>query len=113
MYHWYESSGDIQGAGANGNINVLDILAQSFGLPIWLTEWGFVPSDSAAGQASYVTGRLNEYYSVRSQYNLQSIMMYELISAASSDDFGLIETDGTTKRLAYTAFKNFTAAHPV
>lgn len=113
MYHWYESSGDIQGAGANGNINVLEILSQSFGLPIWLTEWGFVPSDSAAAQASYVTGRLNEYYSVRTQYNLQSIMLYELISTASSDDFGLIETDGTTKTPAYAAFKSFTAANPV
>lgn len=113
MYHWYESSGDIQGAGANGSINVLEILAQSFGLPIWLTEWGFVPSDTPAGQASYVTAKLNEYYSVREQYNLQSVMMYELISTSSTDDFGLIATDGTTKSPAYAAFKSFTAANPL
>lgn len=113
MYHWYQSSGDIQAAGANGNINVLEILAQSFGLPIWITEWGFIPSISEADQASYVTNTLNEYYSVRQQYNLQSIMFYELISAASTDDFGLIETDGATKRVAYSAFKAFTAANPV
>jgi hypothetical protein len=113
MYHWYESSGDILGAGPNANINVLEILTQSFGLPIWLTEWGFVPSDTPAAQATYVSTRLNEYYSVRTQYNLQSVMMYELISAAANDDFGLIETDGTTKTPAYAAFKAFTAAHPV
>ncbi|RFU47219.1 lipopolysaccharide biosynthesis protein [Paraburkholderia sp. DHOC27] len=113
MYHWYESSGDIRYAGAFANINVLEILTQSFGLPIWLTEWGFIPSDTMAGRASYVTGVLNEYHAVRAQYNLESIMMYEMISAASSDDFGLIGTDGATKTLAYSAFKTFTAANPV
>jgi hypothetical protein len=113
MYHWYQSSGDILRAGENANINVLAILAQSFGVPIWLTEWGFVPGNSEADQASYVSGTLNEYYSVREQYNLQSVMMYELISSASTDDFGLIETDGITKTEAYTAFKAFTAANAV
>jgi hypothetical protein len=113
MYHWYESSGDMQGAGQFGTINVLEILAQSFGLPIWLTEWGFVPTDTEAGMASYVTNALTEYYSVREQYNIQSVMFYELISTNStSDDFGLIESDGATKRLAYSAFKAFTAANP-
>lgn len=113
MYHWYESSGSMLGAGASADINVLAILAQSFGVPIWLTEWGFIPSDTPAAQASYVTRTLNQYYSVREQYGLQSVMMYELISAASNDDFGLIETDGTTKTPAYPAFKGFTAANQV
>lgn len=113
MYHWYESSGNILGAGPNANINVLAILAQSFGVPIWLTEWGFIPGDTGAAQASYVSRTLSQYYAVREQYNLQSVMLYELISAAPTDDFGLIETDGTTKREAYAAYKDFAAANGV
>jgi hypothetical protein len=113
MYHWYESSGDIEHAGPSGSLNVLRILADSFGVPIWLTEWGFNANlDTPAQQADYVTRALTQYYTVRSQYNLESVMLYQLIDL-SNNLFGLVDTNGVTKKTAYAAFKNFTAAHPV
>jgi hypothetical protein len=113
MYHWYESSGNIEQAGPTGQYNVLRILADSFGVPIWLTEWGFnADLDTAAQQADYVTRALTQYYGVRTQYNLESVMLYQLIDLPGNL-FGIVGTDGVTKKSAYTAFKNFTAAHPV
>lgn len=111
MYHWYESSGDITRAGPQGLINVLQILKQSFNLPIWLTEWGFQLSDSSATQSTYVTNTLGEYFSLRETYNLQSVMMYELIDMSSSDTYGLIEVDGITHKPCYTSFKSYTASN--
>jgi hypothetical protein len=113
MYHWYESSGDITRAGPQGLINVLEILSSSFGLPIWLTEWGFQTSDSTSAQATYVANTLSEYASLRSQYNIQSILFYELMDTSTSDGYGLILSDGVTKNPSYSAFKSFVAANPV
>jgi hypothetical protein len=113
MYHWYESSGDITRAGPQGLVNVLEILSSCFGLPIWLTEWGFVTSDSASAQSTYVNTTLNEYESLRSQYNIQSILFYEMIDTTTSDGYGLVQSDGVTKNQAYSAFKSFVAANPV
>ncbi|WP_124800686.1 glycosyl hydrolase [Paraburkholderia phosphatilytica] len=111
MFHWYESSGDIVRAGSQGLTNVLQILKDSFGMPIWLTEWGYMTSDTAAQQTSYVTTTLNEYYSLRDTYNLQSVLMYELIDMPGGDTYGLLEADGVTKKPCYAAFKSFTAAN--
>lgn len=39
-YHWYESSGDIQCGGRyHACVDVLQVLKDSFNVPIWLTEW--------------------------------------------------------------------------
>jgi hypothetical protein len=110
-YHWYLSSGDIQcGWNNNSCVNVLEVLASSFGKPIWLTEWGWSgASDTPAQAAAYVTTALTEYLSVKDTYNIQSVMMYALIDP----DYGLIQEDGVTKNPAYAVFKNFTAANPV
>ncbi|WP_323118477.1 glycosyl hydrolase [Burkholderia alba] len=113
MYHWYESSGNIVRAGPAGNHNVLQILADSFGVPIWLTEWGFnSDQDTSDQQVAYVTRALTQYYALRQQYTLESVMLYQLIDMPGNL-FGLVGTDGVTKKAAYAAFKNFTAAHPV
>lgn len=111
MYHWYQSSGDITRAGPQGLTNVLQILQQSFNLPIWLTEWGYELSDTSSEQSSYVTSTLGEYYSLRETYNLQSVMMYELIDMSSTDTYGLIEADGVTHKPCYASFEAFTAAN--
>jgi hypothetical protein len=113
MYHWYESSGDITRAGPQGLTNVLQILQQSFNLPIWLTEWGYQLSDSSSAQTSYVTNALTEYYALRNQYNLESVMMYELIDMGTSDAYGLLEANGSTQKPCYSAFKNFTANNKI
>jgi hypothetical protein len=111
MFHWYETSGDIVRAGSQGLTNVLQIL-QTFGLPIWLTEWGYYTGDTPAAQATYVANTLKEYYSLRQTYNLQSVMMYQLIDTPGGDVFGVLAADGVTKKTSYAAYKNFTAANP-
>jgi hypothetical protein len=113
MYHWYESSGMPTEAGPQGLTNVLQILQQSFGLPIWITEWGFVPSDTAAQQSNFVSETLAYYNGLRSTYNLQSILFYELIDTSASDGYGLVLSDGVTKTQAYSAFKSYATANPV
>jgi hypothetical protein len=111
MYHWYETSGYITEAGAQGLTNVLQILQSSFNLPIWLTEWGYNMADTSAQQSSYVSSILAYYYALRAQYNVQSIMMYELIDMSTSDEYGLIEADGVTHKPCYAAFKAYTSAN--
>ncbi len=113
MYHWYETSGDIVRAGSQGLTNVLQILATSFGKPIWITEWGYYTGDTAANQAAYVSNTLKEYYSLRNTYNLQAVFMYELIDMGGGDDFGVLLADGVTHKSSYAAYKNFTAANAV
>ncbi|SAL82269.1 hypothetical protein AWB74_06209 [Caballeronia arvi] len=109
-YHWYESSGDALCGWINNQcFDVLQALKDSFGVPIWLTEWGWHgPTDTPDQQAAYVTKALTEYKSVKDKYNLQSVMMYALID----DSFGLLKNDGVTKSPAYAAFKNFVKANP-
>lgn len=110
-YHWYESSGDIVcGWRNNACYDVLQALKDSFGVPIFLTEWGWTgPTDTTTQQAAYVTRALTEYKSIKDKYNIQSVMMYAMID----DQYGLVKSDGVTKLPAYSAFKSFVAANPV
>jgi hypothetical protein len=89
---------------------VLQILKDSFGKPIWLTEWGWSGSkDSASSAAAYITQAMAQYRSIKDKYNIQCIMMYDLIDA----NYGLIQPDGVTRNPAYSAFKNFVSSNPV
>ncbi|WP_250455891.1 glycosyl hydrolase [Caballeronia sp. ATUFL_M2_KS44] len=110
-YHWYHSSGKIECAGRNNAcINVLQVLKDSFNVPIWLTEWGWSGSaDSATAQSAYVQETIASYYAVKDKYNIECIMMYAVIDPS----YGLIQGDGVTKTPAYATFKNFIAANPV
>lgn len=110
-YHWYQSSGDILcGWQDSACLDVLQVLKDSFNLPIWLTEWGWQGSDVTADQqATYVTTAMKEYRSIKDKYNIQSVMLYCLIDP----DYGLIQENGVTKNPAYSAFKQFVASNPV
>ncbi|SAL24085.1 glycosyl hydrolase [Caballeronia telluris] len=109
-YHWYKSSYDIQRAGRTASIDVLQILKDSFGVPIWLTEWGWSGSkDSPESAAEYVTSALTQYKSIKDKYDIQCIMMYCIID----DKYGLIRPDGVSRNPAYSAFKRFVEANPV
>jgi hypothetical protein len=110
MYHWYKSSYDIQYAGGSAAVDILQVLKDSFGKPIWLTEFGWSGSlDTPDSAAAYVTKAMTQYKSVKDKYNIQCIMMYCLIDA----NYGLIKADGVTKNPAYAAYRNFVAANPV
>jgi hypothetical protein len=110
MYHWYKSSYNIQKAGGSAAVDILQVLKDSFGKPIWLTEFGWSGSqDTASSASAYVTSAMTQYKSVKDTYNIQCIMLYCLIDA----NYGLIEADGVTKNPAYSAYKNFVANNPV
>jgi hypothetical protein len=110
-YHWYHSSGDIQCAGRDQQcVNILQVLKESFGIPIWLTEYGWSGANDGPSAASTYLGQvLAEYRAAKDQYDLQSIMLYELIDA----DFGLIQGDGATRNPAYETFRAFVAGNGV
>nr|WP_232316549.1 glycosyl hydrolase [Candidatus Burkholderia verschuerenii] len=110
-YHWYHSSGDIQCAGRYREcVNILQVLKESFGVPIWLTEYGWSGANDGQEAASTYLGQvLAEYRAAKDQYGVQSIMLYELIDA----DFGLIQGDGVTRNRAYETFRQFVAGNGV
>ncbi|PRX31997.1 putative glycosyl hydrolase [Paraburkholderia sp. BL18I3N2] len=113
-WHWYNDYDDIQNiCGGSGCYNVLSKL-QAFGKPIWLTEYGVRPWTATDSQAaSYLTGgtMMAEYASVASKYNLQSIQMYELYDDPAGT-YGLLQSDGKTKKSQYSSVKSFIASHP-
>jgi hypothetical protein len=114
-WHWYETSGDPALAydGTSRPFNVLANLDQ-YGVPLWFTELGFNTADSATQEASYVTNALTSFLSRGpvSSYNIMNTCWYGLYDDANGD-FGLVQSDGVTRKPAYTAYKNFVAAHPV
>ncbi|SAL60099.1 hypothetical protein AWB67_02907 [Caballeronia terrestris] len=110
-YHWYKSSGNIQcGGRSHACVDILQILKDSFNVPIWLTEFGWSGSmDTPQSAADYVSAALAQYWSIREKYNIESVMLY----SANDASYGLIQSDGITKNPAYGAYKDFIAAKPV
>lgn len=133
-WHWYETSGDPANTGSsggaapcgspNGGLNMLSFAgglgdgkggtSQFSARNAWWTEIGNAAADSQSQQSAYVTAILTQLYNNRVAYNIINFCWYELIYVAGSGgNYALINSNGTTKRTAYTTFKNFVAAHPV
>ncbi len=91
-YHWYQSSGDIECAGRYGQcVNIFQVLKDSFGVPIWLTEYGWARANVGPDEASaYLAQVMDSYWQAREVYDVRSIMMCELVDAS----FGLIQGMG-------------------
>lgn len=89
-WHWYESSGLITEAydGTATPYNVIEELAK-FGVPIWITELGFVPHGAEEQQSAYVETALAEYRGYRDLYNVVNVCWYALYDDGSGT-FGLI-----------------------
>ncbi|WP_157660458.1 hypothetical protein [Burkholderia ubonensis] len=103
-WHWYESSGRIDNAfdGTDIPYNVIEDLAK-FGVPIWITELGFIPDNSNFdGQSAYVSAALAEYREYRDKYNVINTCWYALYDDGEGD-FGLIQTGAETSAAAANA----------
>jgi hypothetical protein len=116
-WHWYSDMGDITNAcGGTGCHNVLAEL-QSYGKPIWLTEFGVRPTYGTDQQiADYMVGTkmMSAFLQLAPTYNIQSIQVYQLYDdpVGGEGNYGLIQNDGKTNKAAYAAFKNFVLANP-
>lgn len=93
-WHWYASSGWID-AGYDGTgtpCNVIEALA-AFGVPISITEPGFVSDNSDfERQSAYVSAALAEYHEHRQAYGVIGACWYALYDDGSGD-FGLIRVE--------------------
>ncbi|WP_175964517.1 hypothetical protein [Burkholderia pyrrocinia] len=100
-WHWYESSGRIDDAydGTDTPYNVLEELSK-FGVPIWITELGFIPDNTNFDrQSTYVNAALVEYREYRDVYNVINTCWYALYDDGSGD-FGLIHVDASRSAAA-------------
>ena len=113
-WHWYSDQGDMTNAcGGTGCHDILGIIS-SFGRPVWINEFGVRPKYGANDTiASYLTGNLmmQQYYTQASKYNIQSIQGFELYDSQEGN-YGMLQSDGKTKKASYMAVKNFIASHP-
>jgi hypothetical protein len=66
QHDWYESSGNITQAddGTGTPYNVLEEPSR-YGVPIWITEPGFIPHGAPEAQCAYVEAALDEYRGYR------------------------------------------------
>ncbi|SAK60967.1 hypothetical protein AWB77_02092 [Caballeronia fortuita] len=114
-WHWYSSQGDMTHAcGGTGCHDVLQFL-HDMGKPVWISEFGVRPDFGSYSQiANYITGNLMmaQFASVASKYNIQSIQAFQLYDD-SEGAYGLVQNDGSTKKPAYWAYKNFVQGHPM
>jgi len=117
-WHWYSEQGDITNAcGGTGCHNVLAEL-KSLGKPIWINEFGVRPNYGTDQQiAAYLVGNrmMAQFVALASTYDIESIQSYELNDdpVGGESPVGLLKNDGFTQKLAYTAYKNFVATHPM
>lgn len=110
-WHWYNDMGDIENAKGH---NVLAHL-HSWGKPIWMTEFGFRPNGKEQDQANFLASGLGmgKYYPNRAKYNIRNITVYELFNSVKNDpNYGLLETNGITKKPAYWSVQKFIQEHP-
>lgn len=114
-WHWYSDMGNIEDAGTI-NMNVLAKL-QSYGKPIWITEYGVRPTygtESAIG--TYLTGTMmTEWYTKAATYGITHVAMYDLFDDAnlgSDGNYGVVQSNGTTNKGRYAGVKSYIASNP-
>ena len=121
-WHWYDNMGDIENAG-NISANVLQHIANTYGKPIRINEYGCYGSDfTASGEsalASYLTGSnlMGKWDSKRATYNIVGCDYYELYDDTSQGGdeatFGIYLSDTTTKKsIRWSAMNAYVIAHP-
>lgn len=114
-YHWYSDMANIESAtGGTGTYNVLQHCQTTYGLPIWLTEYGVRPSfGSETAIKNYLVGSLMlaDWVRVAATYNIVNTCLYELYDDVNGN-YGLIQSNGTTHKSRYATVKSFIAANP-
>jgi hypothetical protein len=114
VWHFYSDQGRPTNIGGKGT-NVFDILKNSFGKPIWISEINGRPRGGNQAMADYVISNLNEWKSLAAKYNLMRVNIYELYDqpglAGEEANFGLAKETGELKAEG-TALKDWISANP-
>lgn len=108
MYYWYSDMGDI--TNANGT-NVLAVLRDTFGKPIWITEFGCKP-DSEANVQAFITNGIDGmpmFSKNRAEYNIIGVSWFEVYDSPSDPGYGLM-SDPSTAKPRYDTMKAFIAS---
>jgi hypothetical protein len=114
-WHWYSNMGSILAAG-DQKINVLQRLRDSYGKPIWLTEYGVRPTHGDPG--AYLVGKdaLKGFVSVAKTYGIQNATLYELYDDqryGGDGNYGVIKDDGETRKPRFDVVRDFIKANPM
>lgn len=114
-WHWYSNMGSITAAG-DKKVNVLKRLRDSYGKPIWITEFGVRPNH--ADPAGYLTGKdaLAGFVSMAKTYDIQNVTLYELYDDqrfGGDGNYGVIQDDGKTRKSRFDVVRDFIKANPM
>lgn len=111
--HWYMNMGSPLSAGQSGHVvNVLQQYNQQMpGAKLFVSEWGLQMDETT--QTSSIPTWCHTWYANRVAYNILGAFIYAQFPNPSNEgdtatsNWGLIQSDGLTKRAGYTAYKNF------
>ncbi|MFM0648617.1 glycosyl hydrolase [Paraburkholderia bryophila] len=109
MYHWYSDMGDI--TNANGTTNVLATLRDTFGKPIWITEFGSRP-DTEANVQAFITNDtvgMPMFSKNLAEYNIIGVSWFELYDSPSDPGYGLLSNPSSAKP-RYNTMKTYIAS---
>ncbi|MDR5761854.1 glycosyl hydrolase [Caballeronia sp. LZ035] len=114
-WHWYSNMGSITAAGQN-KVNVLERLRDSYGKPIWITEYGVRPNHQDPG--GYLVGKdaLKGFVSLAKTYNVQNVTLYELYDDqryGGDGNYGVIADDGKTRKPRFNTVRDFIKSNPM
>lgn len=118
-FHWYSDMGDATNIGGDG-VNHFQILKDSFGKPIYVTEVNARPLSMASRQAeaTWLTNLMAQWNSIAETYDIRLVHIYELLDEpdkAAADPpeaiYGLYTETGVIKTMG-TSVKNFLTANP-
>jgi hypothetical protein len=114
-WHWYSNMGSITAAGPK-KVNVLERLRDSYGKPIWITEFGVRPNHADPG--GFLTGKdaLAGFVKAAKTYDIQNVTLYELYDDqrfGGDGNYGVIHDDGQTRKPRFDVVRDFIKANPM
>ena len=117
-WHWYGNMGNPEAAGG-GSKNMLSHMA-SYGVPLRMNEYGayFSSYSDEVAVTNAITGSnlMIKWDTKRATYGITGADLYELyddLSAGDEGKFGVVQSDGTTKKSTrWTAVAAYISAHP-
>jgi hypothetical protein len=114
--HWYSGAGNILELHCKaGAMNKLAFLKDTFGKPIWITEFNWNQNSNKASMAGWLTTTMRQWSVVSSRYGLEAAFIYELYDqpelSGMEAGFGIADANGTLNASG-SAVAHYLAKHP-